>query len=92
MHTVMWVRTPCHHVAMRRMLVNTMTAKNTTTQEPARPDAALVYRDAASPERWMVGPPPASQEQEQAFTGPNACTAALEFAHRQYGSARFFSS
>ena len=73
------------------MLLGTMTAKNTTTQEPARPDAALVYRDAASPDRWLVGPPDRAGE-EHCFTGPNACVAALEYAHRQYGSARFFSS
>lgn len=77
---------------MRHMLANTMTAKNTTTQEPPRPDAALVYRDARMPERWLVGPPAESAGREHSFTGPNACAAALEFAHRHYGSARFFSS
>ncbi len=77
---------------MRNMLIGAMTAKNTTMQEPARLDAALVYRDSESPDRWMVGAPADRPEQEQAFTGPNACVAALEFAHRQYGSARFFSS
>ena len=92
MHTVMWAGTPCHHVAMRRMLLSTMTAKNTTTTEPPRLDAALVYRDSGAPDRWLVGPPAQSADAAQAFTGPNACTAALEYAHRQYGSARFFSS
>ena len=77
---------------MRRMLLNTMTAKNTMTQDPPRLDAALVYRDQDEPDRWVVGPPAQSADAQQAFTGPNACIAALEYAHRQYGSARFFSS
>lgn len=81
----------CHHVAMRHMLLSTMTAKNTTTEEPARADAALVYRDKASTDRWLVGPPAEIEGEEQSFTGPNACQAALEFAHRHYGSARFFA-
>lgn len=68
-----------------------MTGKTTTQPEEKRPEAALVYRDASCPDRWLVGPPRPTQEEERAFTGPNACRAALEFAHRMYGSARYFS-
>lgn len=69
-----------------------MTAKITTQQEEPRPEAALVYRDASCPDRWLVGAPEHSPPDEQAFTGPNARQAALEFAHRRYGSARYFSA
>ena len=84
----------CRNVALRR-IATLMTAKSTTQQEEKRPEAALVYRDASCPDRWLVGAPGESphgdQGCEQAFTGPNACQAALEFAHRRYGSARFFA-
>ena len=88
----------CRNVALRR-IATLMTAKSTTQQEEKRPEAALVYRDASCPDRWLVGAPGQSpagdqgcdQAYEQAFTGPNACQAALEFAHRRYGSARFFA-
>lgn len=73
-----------------------MTARITTQQEEKRPEAALVYRDASCPDRWLVGAPehgaPGDHPSEHAFTGPNACQAALEFAHRRYGSARYFAN
>lgn len=69
-----------------------MTTKITTQREDPRPEAALVYRDQSCPDRWLVGAPASSPPSEQAFTGPNACQAALEFAHRTYGSARYFSA
>ncbi len=62
----------------------------TTLQEEARSEAALVYRDVDCPDRWLVESPEHTPRQEQAFTGPNAWHAALEFAHRRYGSARSF--
>lgn len=67
-----------------------MTGNLTTSPETARTEAALVYRDAEFPDRWLVAAPEYTPHQEQAFTGPNAGQAALEFAHRRYGSARSF--
>lgn len=81
----------CSFVAVRRMLSPVMTGNITTLQEERRPEAALVYRDSSCPDRWLVGAPEHSPPREQAFTGPNACQAALEFAHRTYGSARYFA-
>jgi hypothetical protein len=72
------------------MLPLAMTGNFTTQQEERRPLAALVYRDASRPDCWLVGPPDRDPAGEQAFTGPNACQAALEFAHRIYGNARYF--
>ena len=80
----------CRNVALQR-IATLMTAKITTQQEAPRREAALVYRDASCPDRWLVGAPGQSPPEEQAFTGPNACQAALEFAHRRYGSARYFA-
>ncbi len=74
------------------MLSPIMTGNFTSLQEDPRPMAALVYRDAACPDRWLVGAPESSKAREHAFTGPNACQAALEFAHRTYGSARYFAN
>jgi hypothetical protein len=51
---------------------------------------AKVYPDAADPECWIVEPPTPHTE-TRSFTGPNAESAALEYAHRTYGSARFFT-
>ncbi len=68
-----------------------MTGRSTTRQGEVRPDAALVYRDLQAPDRWLVGAPEHSVDAERAFTGPNACQRAIEFAHRHYGSARSFS-
>ena len=81
----------CRYVALRRMFCDAMTGNFTTLQEEARTPAALVYRDAACPDRWLVGSPDQPRV-EQAFNGPNAWQAALEFAHRRYGSARSFSA
>lgn len=74
------------------MLLGIMTGNFASLQEEPRPMAALVYRDASSPDRWLVGAPEFSTGREHAFTGPNACQAALEFAHRTYGSARYFAN
>ena len=68
-----------------------MTTKLTTLSEEPRVEAALVYRDDGAPDRWLVGAPDRRGE-EEAFSGPNACRNALEFAHRRYGSARFFAN
>jgi hypothetical protein len=73
------------------MLSPIMTGRITNQQESPRPQAALVYRDASCPDRWLVGAPEFSAPEERAFCGPNACQAALEFAHRTYGSARYFA-
>ncbi|GEM_PF-5022483 len=68
-----------------------MTTKLTTHLEGPRVEAALVYRDDDMPGRWLVEAPD-HQMAEEAFSGPNACRNALEFAHRRYGSARFFAN
>jgi len=68
-----------------------MTAKNTTGEEENRPPPALVYPDQASPDRWLVGAPDAAGPAPVEFSGPNACVAALEYAHRTFGCARYFS-
>jgi hypothetical protein len=68
-----------------------MTTKLTTLLEGPRVEAALVYRDGGAPDRWLVGAPGVGIK-EEAFSGPNACRNALEFAHRRYGSARFFAN
>ena len=68
-----------------------MTAKPTTQPEGPRVEAALVYRDDGMPDRWLVEAP-GDKSLEEAFSGPNACRNALEFAHRRYGSARFFAN
>ena len=68
-----------------------MTTKLTTLLEGPRVEAALVYRDVRAPDRWLVGAPDKGKA-EEAFSGPNACRNALEFAHRRYGSARFFAN
>jgi hypothetical protein len=53
----------------------------------------LVYRDPGTEDGWLVEPPDASAGAScQAFTGPNARLAALEFAHRTYGCARYLAS
>ena len=72
------------------MLVEEMTTKPTFEPECPRVPAALVYRDGAA-DRWLVGAPPNEPAGEEVFSGPNACRNALEFAHRRYGSARFFA-
>src|SRR3954447_1734804 len=78
--------------AMQRMS-SVMTAKNTTHIEEPRLPAPLVYRDEANQDRWLVEPPAEVEDGEPAaFTGPNACHAALEFAHRTYGCARYLAS
>src|SRR4051794_26561745 len=76
----------CGVAAMQRMS-SVMTAKNTTHTEEARLPAPLVYRDGADQNRWLVDPPDEAAAAPTAFTGPNACQAALEFAHRTYGCA-----
>ena len=82
----------CRIAAMQRMN-RFMTGRNTTSEEEPRLDAPLVYPDGASANRWMVSPPPdRASVAPQAFTGPNARQAALEFAHERYGSARYFSA
>jgi hypothetical protein len=69
-----------------------MTAKNTTGEDDRRLPAPLVYRDVSSEGRWLVEPPGAHEDGAPAsFTGPNACQAALEFAHRTYGCARYLA-
>ncbi len=78
----------CSYVALRRMFFVNMTGNMTTLHEEVRTAAALVYRDVGCPDRWLVCAPEYAPPQEQAFTGPNAWQAALEFAHRRYGSAR----
>ncbi len=72
------------------MFCTGMTGNLTTRQDEIRPEAALVYRDAGCPDRCLVSSPEHTPHHEQAFTGPNAWHAALEFAHRRYGSARSF--
>jgi len=54
-----------------------------------RASPPLVYRDRAISGGWVVEPPEGNGR--QAFIGPNACMAALEFAHKTYGCARYLS-
>ncbi len=68
-----------------------MTTKPTFQAEEPRIEAALVYRDDAIDNRWLVGAPLNEPAGEEAFNGPNACRNALEFAYRRYGSARLFT-
>jgi hypothetical protein len=81
----------CGVAALQRM-PPAMTAKNTTHTEEARLPAPLVYRDGADQNRWVVDPPDEAEAAPTGFTGPNACHAALEFAHRTYGCARYLAS
>ena len=74
------------------MLRPPMTTKITTQAEGPRVEAALVYRDDGSPDRWLVGAPGEDAADEEVFSGPNACRNALEFACRRYGSARYFAN
>ena len=70
-----------------------MTAKNTTHIEEERLPAPLVHRDEADHSRWVVDPPGREGPAKPAtFSGPNACHAALEYAHRTYGCARYLAS
>ena len=69
-----------------------MTTKLTTMLEGPRVEAALVYRDGDSSDRWLVGAPLNAVAGEESFSGPNACRNALEFAYRRYGSARLFAN
>ena len=69
-----------------------MTTKITTQAEGPRVEAALVYADEGSPDRWRVGAPGKGAVDEEVFSGPNACRNALEFAYRRYGSARYFAN
>jgi len=50
---------------------------------------AKVYPDPERSDRWIVEAPTVADR--RVFAGPNAEAAALEFAHRSYGSARFFT-
>ncbi len=52
---------------------------------------AKVYPAAGEDDQWVVEAPGARKGERKIFTGPNAAIAALEFAHRSYGSARFFT-
>ena len=69
-----------------------MTTKPTFQLEGPRVEAALVYRENGTTDRWLVGAPANEPAGEESFSGPNACRNALEFAHRRYGSARFFAN
>jgi hypothetical protein len=53
-------------------------------------EPAKVYPDPHEADCWIVEAPTAAIE-PRVFAGPNAEAAALEFAHRNYGSARFFT-
>ena len=79
----------CNHVALQRMSWMAMTAKTTIGEEDPRVSPALVYRDRITEDSWVVEPPDGLGT--RAFVGPNARSSALEFAHRTYGSARYFS-
>ena len=69
-----------------------MTAKNTTGEDDRRLPTPLVYRDTSCEDRWLVEPPPTQAGcHAESFTGPNARQAALEFAHRTYGCARYLA-
>ena len=58
---------------------------------PDGADPAKVYPDPHEADRWIVEAPPTDAAGPRVFDGPNAEAAALEFAHRNYGSARFFT-
>ena len=82
----------CSDAAVRRMPVIAMTAKTTIGEDAARP-TPLVYRDVGAENRWVVELRETQVASEPtSFTGPNACFAALEFAHRTYGCARYLAS
>jgi hypothetical protein len=72
------------------MPVIAMTARTTVGEEDPRTSPPLVYRDPNASEGWVVEPA-ATGAEAQAFTGPNARLAALEFAHRTYGCARYLA-
>ncbi len=72
--------------------MTSMTTKITTQAEGPRVEAALVYADEGSPDRWLVGAPGKEAVDREVFSGPNACRNALEFAYRRYGSARYFAN
>ena len=57
----------------------------------AASEPAKVYPDPEQSDRWIVEAPAAPDPDRKVFAGPNAEAAALEFAHRSYGSARFFT-
>src|SRR4051794_5079686 len=79
----------CGDVALQRMPIITMTAKTTIGEDDPRPDPPLVYPDAGRT-GWIVQPPEHSEALDsRRFAGPNAETAALEFAYRNYGCARY---
>src|SRR4051812_11678356 len=80
----------CSDVAMQRMPLIAMTAKTTFGQEDPRACPPLVYRDRITGGGWVVEPP--NGVGVRAFVGPNACIAALEFAHKTYGCARYLSA
>ena len=83
----------CAYAALRRMNRFIMTAKNTTVYVDPRLDAPLVYPDSSCSGGWIVRPVEGSEKVELVtFSGPNACQAALEFAHAKYGCARHFSA
>ncbi len=50
---------------------------------------AKVYPHPEQSDHWVVEAP--TEADRRVFAGPNAEAAALEFAHRSYGSARFFT-
>src|SRR4051794_2370458 len=86
-------RNLCTYPPTRRMPVIVMTTKTTVGEEQPRLVPPLVYHDTSSGNRWLVEPPAGHQASEPAaFTGANARHAALEFAHRTYGCARYLAS
>ena len=84
--------TPACGVAALQRMSSVMTAKNTTHVEEERLPAPLVYQDEADQSRWVVDPPGNMGAEPATFSGPNACHAALEYAHRTYGCARYLAS
>jgi hypothetical protein len=60
-------------------------------ENPEMVDPAKVYPDPQGADRWVVEAARAGAVDRRVFDGPNAEAAALEFAHRNYGGARFFT-
>src|SRR4051794_26804214 len=86
-------RNRCTYPRTRRMPAIVMTTKTTVGYEQPRLVPPLVYHDTSCGDRWLVEPPAGHEPAAPtAFTGANARHAALEFAHRTYGCARYLAS
>lgn len=80
------------HAAVQRTLG--LTTMASLLDEQGRPVPAKVYPASAEGREWVVEPPLPSNPVDGArrtFVGPAALTQALEYAHRTYGAASYYS-